>query len=287
MNKTAGTRIITRIMAALFILLFVSTITFSVIGLTFASDAHSSEHILTYNTNSLTWNDGATGIGEDGSYSINLFDSLPVGDDGMKIIAPGAHSGGSLSLLNTTARPLEYTAAVYLLTDSGVPITADFTNFTPENAVENYVLPSEVEGAEVLRAVSGALGAYESCEFIVEWEWAFFNSDEDDIRDTEIGNLEFSELSIGVIVTVSDPMAEEGIISPDPSTCNCMVCLFGGGCAMCWLCWTLTAIAIFVAVICVASIVVSLAYGLWWISMIAISLAAILALAVVIIMLVV
>ena len=144
MNKTVRIKLITRIMATLFVLLFVSTLTFSIIGITFASEARSSEHILSYNTNSLTWNDGATGIGEDGSYSIDLFDTLPVGEDGMKIIAPGANDGGSLSLLNTTSRPLEYTAAIYLITDSGVPIIADFPNFDPaNNLIDSYALPSE------------------------------------------------------------------------------------------------------------------------------------------------
>lgn len=272
MNKKVKVGLISRIMATLFILIFVSVITFSILGFTFASDAHSSEHILSYNTNSLTWNDGATGIEEDGSYSIDLFDTLPVGEDGMKIIAPGANDGGSFSLLNTTSRPLEYTASIYLVTDSSVPIVADFPNFDPTNTVDNYVLPFEIEGAEVLRVVSGNLDSYESCEFIVEWEWAFSVGDEQDILDTAIGNLEFSELSLGIMVTVTDPMAEDGIISPDPSTCNCMICLFGGGCAMCWLCWTLTAIAIFVTALCAVSIVLSLVYGLWWIALIAISL---------------
>lgn len=272
MNNTVRVRLISRIMAALFILIFVSTVALSIIGITFASDAHSSEHILTYNTNSLTWNEGAIGIGDDGSYSIDLFDTLPLGEDGMKIIAPGANDGGSFRLLNSTSRPLEYTAAVYFITDSGVPITADFPNFDPSNTVEDYALPIELEGAEVLRVVSGQLGGYESCEFIVEWEWVLSAGDEQDVLDTEIGNLEFSELSLGVMVTVTDPMAQEGVISPDPATCNCMICLFGGGCAMCWLCWTLTIIAIFVAALCAISIVLSLIYGLWWIAMIAISL---------------
>ena len=287
MEKRIAERIISRVMAALFLLIFVSALTFSIIGITFASEAHSSEHILSYDTNSLTWNDGATGIGEDGSYSIDLFNTLPVGEDGMKIIAPGAKDGGSFSLINKTSRPLEYTAAIFIITDSGVPIIADFPSFDPSNTVEDYALPQDLADAKVLRVVSGELGSYKSCEFIVEWEWAFTVGDEQDMIDTGIGNLELSELSIGVMVTVSDPMAQDGVIAPDPSTCNCMVCLFGGGCAMCWLCWTMTAIVIFVGGLCVISIVLSLVYGLWWIAMIAVSLLCVIGFAILLIMLLV
>lgn len=274
MNNTVRVRLISRIMAALFILIFVSTVALSIIGITFANDAYTSEHILSYNTNSLTWNEGATDIEGNGAYNIGLFDKLASDkDDGTKQMEPGDGGSGSFRLFNTTSRPLEYTASIYMVTNVDVPIVADFPNFDPaNNAIDNYALPFDIEGAQVLRVVSGKLEGYENCEFVAEWEWPFTVSPEQDIIDTEIANREDTYVSIGVMVTVTDPMAQEGVISPDPATCNCMICLFGGGCAMCWLCWTLTIIAIFVAALCAISIVLSLMYGLWWIAMIAISL---------------
>lgn len=204
MNKTVLKRRAGFILSCAFAIVLISLIAATIVGVTYADKAHSSEHVLNYETNRLYWNDGVTGVNRDGTYQLDLFSSLPTGDDGMKIIAPGAKDGGSMSLVNKTGHSVQYSALIFLMSGDGVPITADFSNFDPSNIDANPTLPEDFSDATVLRAVTGELKGYEKCEFIIEWEWAFSTGDDGDILDTELGNLDLSELSIGVWVTVSD-----------------------------------------------------------------------------------
>ena len=157
MNKTVKKRRISRILSALFMLLFLILSSIAIVGVTYADKAHIPDHVLNYDTNRLFWEEGTSDIYEDGTYRLNLFDSLPVGNDGMKIIAPGANDGGSMRLINRTSHKIEYTAAIFLINSDGVPITADFTNFDSLNRVVNYTPPFDIGNAKILRAVEGEL----------------------------------------------------------------------------------------------------------------------------------
>ena len=203
-NKTVLKRRVRFALLCAFAIVLISLIAATIVGVTYADKAQSSEHVLNYETNRLFWNDGVTGVERDGSYQLDLFSSLPVGDDGMKIIAPGAKDVGSMSLVNKTGHSIQYSALIFLVSGDGVPIKADFSNFDPENIDANPILPEDFSDASVLRAVTGELAGHEKCEFIIEWEWAFSTDAESDIFDTELGNLDLSELSVGVFVTVSD-----------------------------------------------------------------------------------
>ena len=206
MKKRINQKRLGFIMSSLFALLFVAIIAFTIVGVTYADKAHIPDHVLNYETNRLYWSHGVSDIDDGGYYSLNLFESLPTGEDGMKIIAPGANSGGSMRLLNKTGHKIEYSATIFLINDAGVPITADFTNFDLTNIDTDYSLPDDVYSAKVLRAVKGELAGYGACDFVIEWEWAFSTGEDGDAFDTELGNLDLSEITLGVWITVSDPI---------------------------------------------------------------------------------
>ena len=221
MNKTVKKRRISRILSALFMLLFLILSSIAIVGVTYADKAHIPDHVLNYDTNRLFWEEGTSDIYEDGTYRLNLFDSLPIGNDGMKIIAPGANDGGSMRLINRTSHKIEYTAAIFLINSDGVPITADFTNFDSLNRVVNYTPSLDIGNAKILRAVEGELDGYGAEDFYVSWEWEFSRGDEEDLFDTELGNLEISEITLGVYITVNDslepstPSTENGYVNVD------------------------------------------------------------------------
>ena len=204
MKKTINKKRLSYIMSSIFVLLLVAILAFTIVGVTYADKAHVPDHVLNYETNRLYWTDGSTNIYEDGTYRLNLFDSLPVGDDGMKLIAPGSNDGGSMRLMNRTGHKVEYSATIFLINDAGVPITADFTNFDKSNVDHEYSLPNDLSDAKALRSVKGVLDGYGAVDFNIAWEWAFSTGEAGDIFDTDIGNLYISEITLGVWVTVSD-----------------------------------------------------------------------------------
>lgn len=221
MNKTVKRRRVSRILSALFVLLFLSCITLAIVGVTYADKAHTPDHVLNYDIGRLFWADGVSDIYEDGTYRLNLFDSLPVGEDGMKIIAPGANDGGAMRLVNKTSHSVDYVATIFLINDAGVPITADFTNFNSLNRATDYTLPSDLSSAKVLRAVEGRIEGYGATDFYISWEWAFSSGAEGDTLDTAIGDLEISEVTLGVYLTVYDslepklPTDDDGYLNID------------------------------------------------------------------------
>ena len=188
------------ILSTVFVLLLIATLAFTIVGVTYADSDNTPDHVLNYETNRLYWSHASSDIEEDGTYRLNLFDSLPTGEDGMKIIAPGATDGGSLRLVNKTGHSIEYSATIFLISEDDVPITADFWNFAPENIETGHELPSEIADAKVLRSVSGVLSGFGTCEFRIRWEWAFEAGDEADEFDTYLGDLELSEIELGVWV---------------------------------------------------------------------------------------
>lgn len=222
MNKTVQKRRVLLILAALFTLLFISAMAIPlIIEVTYADTKESPMHILNYDTNRLFWSEGLSNVDEDGAYRLNLFDSLPTDEDGMKIIAPGDADGGSMRLVNKTARPIHYSAVIYLASNDGVPIKADFSNFDPLNRQTLFSLPDGITSDDVLRAVGGELDAYEYCDFDVAWLWEFSTDAEGDALDTEIGDKDLSLVELGVWVTVTDnlepnvPDGSDGYLNVD------------------------------------------------------------------------
>ena len=185
----------------------------AIVGHTYA--ANSSEtpiHVLNYDTGRLYWAQGSERIDENGIYQLSLFDSLPTGDDGEKIISPGDSYINTVELRNKTGHEVTYTAVLYKISKDNVPIVTDISNISPLHNTDFYTLPDGVTSENVVRAVSGEIGPYALQSIQIDWQWEFSVSDEQDEIDTALGNLEYSDVLMGVWITVTDAITA----NPEP-----------------------------------------------------------------------
>lgn len=195
-----------RLLVVTLILLFLAAVAFP-IATTITYALHETEtplHVLNYETNRLYWENGTHGVDENGVYQLSLFDSLPTGEDGEKIISPGDEDKNEIQLRNKTGHDMYYKAVLYKISRDNVPINADFTNIPESDNERLYTLPDGVEKTDVVRAVGGKLAAYELKTFELEWVWEYYIDDTQDALDTMIGNLSSSDVTLGVWFTVSD-----------------------------------------------------------------------------------
>ena len=187
-------------------LLVTAFVILAVVGITYAANSSDTPiHVLNYETGKLYWSYGSERIDENGVYKLSLFESLPTGEDGEKILSPGDAYKNTVELRNKTGHEVSYTAVLYKISGDNVPIITDFSNIPDSNNEDFYTLPDGVTEADVVRAVSGNIGARDIQSFDIDWKWEYFVSDEQDEYDTALGNLEYSDVVMGVWITVSDP----------------------------------------------------------------------------------
>lgn len=201
------------------ILLVLTGVTFSLAaGVTYSWKSESPDHTLTYTEGKLTW-DNATGIREDGTAELSLFQALyqnVEADNGDKVIAPGTAGGNTIRLISEVDGPVHYTALVYEIKSSEeLPVTAAFA---AEGASDTdaYMLPQGVEPSQVIRAVEGTLSARGLQEFDIEWLWNFEDGEAQDILDTALGDQaaleKADDVQLGFVIVIED---ENSYIMPE------------------------------------------------------------------------
>ena len=193
------------LLPVLFFLLLATAIAMPLLPhLTYADRADAPVHTLQYETGRLYWVEGTPDIDENGICHLSLFDALPRGEDGEKIISPGNEDMSVVRLRNTTGHDIYYSVVLYKITQNGIPVKADISNIGEEGNTANYSLPKGVNKSHVVRAVGGTISPYLSQDFDIEWVWEYFVDEESDLLDTFLGNLERADITLGVYVVVTD-----------------------------------------------------------------------------------
>lgn len=183
------------------------------IGLTYAVPAERPEHILTYRTGSLVW-DEATSVRPDGSAELSFFETLYQNvnaGNAEKVLAPGTEKDSVVRLKNDTNKEITYTAVLYSLStspdlDIGATLSGDGFSDT-----SRYTLPENIKKEAVIRAVGGKLDAKKLQDFNINWFWNFedgANTDKRDGIDTYLGNKaangKADEATLGFYLVVYD-----------------------------------------------------------------------------------
>ena len=183
------------------------------IGLTYAVPAERPEHILTYRTGSLVW-DEATSVRPDGSAELSFFETLYQNvnaGNAEKVLAPGTEKDSVVRLKNDMNKEITYTAVLYSLStspdlDIGATLSGDGFSDT-----SLYTLPKSIEEEAVIRVVGGRLDAKKLQDFNINWFWNFedgANTDKRDGIDTYLGNKaangKADEATLGFYLVVYD-----------------------------------------------------------------------------------
>lgn len=194
------------VLTTLIVLLFAAAlITFPyAFNLTWSSPA--ADRTLTYTVGSLTWDPAAKKIDKNGVIQLSMFDSgyvnVKSADDG-KVVAPGTGKTTNILLKNTVSGSIRYTAVLYRLDNTKVPIVAGLTG--PDPAVTDYYLPNGVAKEQVVSAVGGTVNGGSVKTLDISWNWKFFENDEGDKRDTMLGNKSpADEVEYGLYIVVED-----------------------------------------------------------------------------------
>ncbi len=175
---------------------------------TYAGHSETPDHVLTYSKGQLSWDPSVT-VRPDGSAEMQLFfpeyGDTVVSANGENIAAPGTGEGYTLRLRNTVSGPVEFTVVFYKLTDQTVlPVNVSLVggSFTE---TDTYPLPEGVKREDVLRAVTGTVTGQQLQDFLVDWNWDFYVSDEQDITDTALSNLKVpTGVTVGLYIVVED-----------------------------------------------------------------------------------
>lgn len=194
------------VLTTLIVLLFAAAlITFPyAFNLTWSSPA--ADRTLTYTVGSLTWDPAATKIDKNGVIQLSMFDSVydnvKSADDG-NVVAPGTGKTTQILLRNTVSGSIRYTAVLYRLANTDVPIAADLTG--PDPAVTHYYLPTGVKEEQVVSAVGGTVNGGSVKTLDISWNWKFSDGGEGDKRDTMLGNKSPADkVEYGLYIVVED-----------------------------------------------------------------------------------
>jgi hypothetical protein len=179
------------ILPATLILFILSVLTLPLmVVLTYAGRSETPKHILTFANEQLTWDD-ATHIQDNGVAELSFFSTVYQNvnsENEDNVVAPGTDALTTIRLKNDSEITAEYTAVCYMIKPSDeLPVHAgmEAEGSTP---TDQFQLPEGVENAQVLNAVKGTVGSREIRDFDINWYWTFYESDEQDIRDTALGN---------------------------------------------------------------------------------------------------
>lgn len=186
---------------------------------TYAGRNENPNHILTYTTGNLTWDadtnvDRKTGVAE-----LNLFNNTyqnVQAENEDKVFAPGTENKNIVRLKNDADHSIEYIAVMYRMKESDTlplePVLADDAAFTD---AQLYPLPEGVSEDQVVKAVTGVVEADELQDFDITWLWNYYEDEQRDVLDTELGNKAAwavpDEVKAGLYIVV---MEDGSYISP-------------------------------------------------------------------------
>ncbi len=206
------------ILAAAIVVLFAAALfTFPyAFNLTWALPGADSDRTLTYRTGSLTW-DSAADIDASGVIRLSMFRSSydnVSAEDGKNVLAPGTEKTTCIRLLNTAGGSIRYTAVLYRLDETGVPVLASLSG--ADAAVTTaYTLPGGVKAEQVVNAVSGTVSGSSVKTVDIDWQWAFSVDDAADRDDTQRGNQsQLDEVRYGLYIVVEDDNYDGGLVPP-------------------------------------------------------------------------
>lgn len=188
--------------------------------LTYAGRNESPSHVLTYTTNKLTW-DSATDISPSGAAELHLFSTSyqnVQSENSDQVVAPGTEGKNIVRLKNDAGNSITYVAVMYRTKDESTlpvePVLSDCESFTD---TETYPLPDGVTEEQVVRAVTGTVAAGELQDFDITWLWQYYENEERDVVDTDLGNraawYEPDDVTAGLYIVVTDDPGP----GPDPT----------------------------------------------------------------------
>lgn len=197
------------LMPAMLILFVLQAIVFPfAMGITYAGRPDGVSHVITYTPGVLMW-DESTNIATNGSAELSLFETIYNNVESEdKVVAPGTDLTSIIRLKNDGPKPVKYTAMLYEIKSVPyLPVTSEM-NGTGFEDTNDYTLPKSAEGANVVRAVKGNIGAGEIVDFDIDWFWNFYDSDEQDVIDTFLGdkaaNDEADDIVLGYYIIIED-----------------------------------------------------------------------------------
>lgn len=172
--------------------------------LTWSLPGAEADRTLTYTTGSLTW-DSAADIDENGVIRLSMFKpdySSVNAQNGDNVVAPGTEKNTCIRFLNKAGGTVSYTAVLYRLDTTEVPVTASLSG---ADAVGTYSLPGGVTADQVIDAVGGTVDG-SSVELLdIDWLWQFSVDDDTDRHDTGLGNESVpDEVNYGLYLVVTD-----------------------------------------------------------------------------------
>ena len=182
------------------------------LSVTYASGSQKPEHIISYQSGNLEWDDSADVL-DDGTAKLNLLDTVynnVKSSNDEKVIAPGTDKDNIIRLVNKGKSKISYTAVLYSFkTNNSLAAFATFDG-NGFSDTDEYLLPKNVSKENVIRAVKGEVGAGQMQEFDIGWSWRFEDDDisAGDSIDTLLGNLaaqgNADEFGIGFYIVVND-----------------------------------------------------------------------------------
>lgn len=173
-------------------------------NLTWALPGAESDRTLTYTPGKLTWDSDAD-IDEEGAVILPVFKSAyenAASKDGRNIVAPGTSNTTGIRLLNSSNNEIRYTAVLYRLDDTKVPIVSDLSGGEESEA---DVLPENVTEDMVEACISGTVSKNSVKTLDISWEWAWSDTETDNVFDTSLGIKENpDEVEYGFYLVVQD-----------------------------------------------------------------------------------
>lgn len=175
-----------------------------------AAEGDSPDHVLTYTTGSLTWDD-QTEVRPDGTARMGLFSETHqnvASSNGERVLAPGTASASTTRLENESTGSIRYIAVMYRIKDEpALPVEPELSGSGFEET-DDYPLPGGIEEGQVVRAVTGTVEAGGVQDFGIAWSWSYFEDGNRDVVDTRLGDtaayLDADEVTAGLYIVVED-----------------------------------------------------------------------------------
>ena len=172
-----------------------------------AAPANDASRTITYASGDLTW-DSAAEIDEDGAIVLSMFKdayTTTASSNGDKIVAPTTQNSTSICLKNDSADNITYTAVLYRLDDTNLPVNAKLKG---GQDTSDYTLPESVSADQVVSAVTDNMSASTLSNIDINWAWNYETSTAEgttDEADTTASSLEDApKVKYGFYVVVSD-----------------------------------------------------------------------------------
>lgn len=193
--------------------------------LTYAGRSESPNHILTYTTGNLVWDDATDIDTATGAAMLDLFSNQyenVQSDNGDSVVAPGTGNTGIVRLKNDVSRTITYVAVLYCVKESETlpiwPVLAENEAFT-QLETEGCPLPDGVAESQVVQAVTGTVGDEQIQDFDIAWQWNYYDNDQRDAVDTVLGNkaafVEPDDVTAGLYIVVEEDGPPAPPIEPD------------------------------------------------------------------------